>query len=119
LNGILETAKRILHESKILKITYKVFPPPFHEKVLEKCVHAWYELMEHNGGIVSHIEAKRMGLREVVPARTEGYSFVIRRGTRFGDKLRGTRNMPRINSRKKIFLKPLHRYWRKFFYENN
>jgi len=79
----------------------------------------WYELIEHNGGIVSHIEAKRMGLREVVPAHTKGYSFVIRRGTRFGDKLRGARAMPKINARKKIFLKPLHRYWRKFFCENN
>jgi hypothetical protein len=73
----------------------------------------WYELIEHKGEIITHIDAKKMGLKNPVPARTKGYSFVIRRGTKFGDKLRGAPAMPRINTRKKIFLKPLHRYWRK------
>ena len=73
----------------------------------------WYELIEHDGEIITHIDAKKMDLGNPVPARTKGHSFVIRKGTKFGDKLRGAPTMPKINSRKKIFVKPLHRYWRK------
>lgn len=73
----------------------------------------WYELIRHNGGVISHIDAKKMGLKNPVPARTKGHSFIVRRGAKFGDTLKGVLRTPKINSRKKIFLKPLHRYWRK------
>jgi hypothetical protein len=73
----------------------------------------WYELMENNGKIITHIDAKKLCLKEATPARTKGYSFIIRRRTEFGNKLKGAPHMPRINSPKKIFLKPLHRYWKK------
>ena len=75
----------------------------------------WYELIKHNKEIATHVDAKKMGLRNPVPARTKGHSFVIRKGVKYGDTLRGVPRTPKINSRKKIFLKPLHRYWRKFF----
>ena len=79
----------------------------------------WYELMKNNGSIISYVDAKKLCLEEAVPARTKGYSFIIRRGTQFGNKLKGAPHMPRINSPKKIFLKPLHRYWRKFLCEDH
>lgn len=36
LNGILETTKRVCKENKILVVTYKAFPPPFHKELFQK-----------------------------------------------------------------------------------
>jgi len=73
----------------------------------------WCELIKHNGEIITHIDAKKMSLKNPVPARTKGHSFIVRKGVKYGDTLRGVPRTPKINSRKKIFLKPLHRYWQK------
>jgi len=73
----------------------------------------WLELLINGGTIISHVEMNGSGLSNLPPARTRGYSFVLRRGSKFRDFLKGSPKMPKINSRKKIFVKPLHRYWRK------
>lgn len=74
---------------------------------------SWYELVDNNNIIITNIDAKKMGLNEYIPARTKGHSFVIRRGVTYSDTLKGLSRTPKINTKKKIFLKPLHHYWRK------
>ena len=73
----------------------------------------WCELINDNGVFISHFDAKAKGIKNPTPARTKGHSFVIRRGVEYGDTLRGLSRAPMINTPKKIFLKPLHRYWKK------
>jgi hypothetical protein len=78
----------------------------------------WLELLVHDGKIISHLEMNGSGLSNLPPARTKGYSFVLRHGSKFRDFLKGSPKMPKINAPKKIFLKPLHRYWRKSLCED-
>jgi len=79
----------------------------------------WLELLVYNGKIVSHLEMNGPALSNLPPARTKGHSFVLRRGAKFRDFLRGIYRTPLINTPKKIYLKPLHRYWRKFLCQDN